>query len=77
VPMHGLYRWHLMDPIRFERELRVTIQQIGHNSRSLFERSDDISSVALVPGGAARGVPGSSARREALAEVACGKGGPR
>jgi len=35
-----------MDPIRFERELRVTIQQIGHNSRSLFERSDDISSVA-------------------------------
>ena len=46
VPMHGLYRFHLMDPIRFEEELRVTIQQIGHNSRELFERTDDISSVA-------------------------------
>jgi hypothetical protein len=46
VPMHGLYRWHLMDPIRFEQELRVTIQQIGHNSRALFERTDDVSSVA-------------------------------
>ncbi len=46
VPMHGLYRWHLMDPIRFENELRVTIQQMGHNSRALFERTDDVSSVA-------------------------------
>jgi hypothetical protein len=25
----GFYRWHLLDPIMFERELRVTIQQIG------------------------------------------------
>jgi hypothetical protein len=25
----GFYRWHLLDPIVFERELRVTIQQIG------------------------------------------------
>lgn len=25
----GFYRWHLADPIVFERELRVTIQQIG------------------------------------------------
>jgi len=46
VPMHGLYRWHIMDPIRFEKDLKVTIQQIGHNGRNLFERSDDISSVA-------------------------------
>lgn len=46
VPMHGLYRWHIMDPIRFEQDLKVTIQQIGHNGRELFERSDDISSVA-------------------------------
>lgn len=46
VPMHGLYRWHIPDPIHFENELRVTIQQIGHNSRELFERTDDVSSVA-------------------------------
>jgi hypothetical protein len=25
----GLYRWHLHDPLMFERSLRVTIQQIG------------------------------------------------
>jgi hypothetical protein len=25
----GFYRWHLLDPIMFEREIRVTIQQIG------------------------------------------------
>jgi hypothetical protein len=26
----GLYRWHLMDPIRFERDLKVTIQALGY-----------------------------------------------
>jgi len=26
----GFYRWHLLDPIMFERDLRVTIQQIGY-----------------------------------------------
>ncbi|MGQ9779511.1 MAG: glycoside hydrolase family 172 protein [Bacillota bacterium] len=46
VPMHSLYRWHIMDPIRFHRDLRVTIQQIGHDGRTLFERSDDVSLVA-------------------------------
>ncbi|MFC0329833.1 DUF2961 domain-containing protein [Paenibacillus sepulcri] len=35
-----------MDPIRFDSELRVTIQQMGHNSRALYERTDDVSSVA-------------------------------
>ncbi len=25
----GFYRWHLPDPVMFERDLRVTIQQIG------------------------------------------------
>jgi hypothetical protein len=28
----GFYRWHLADPIMFERELKVTIQQIGAKS---------------------------------------------
>lgn len=45
-PMHGLYRWHIMDPIRFEQDLRVTIQQIGLSNLGLFERQDDIASVA-------------------------------
>ncbi|MBN1348489.1 DUF2961 domain-containing protein [candidate division KSB1 bacterium] len=47
VTRHGLYRWHLMDPIRFEKELRVTMQDLGWNERGkLFPLTDDISSVA-------------------------------
>ncbi len=44
--LHGLYRWHIPDPIRFKKELRVTLQQIGHDTEQLFERADDVSSVA-------------------------------
>ncbi|MEP6584675.1 MAG: glycoside hydrolase family 172 protein [Ginsengibacter sp.] len=42
----GLYRWHIMDPIRFEKDLRVTIQDLGwrHDGRYLQQQSD-ISSV--------------------------------
>jgi len=25
----GMYRWHVMDPIRFQQEVRVTIQALG------------------------------------------------
>ena len=45
-PMRGFYRWHLQDPICFEEDLRVTIQQIGVGYRGLFERQDDVASVA-------------------------------
>jgi len=45
-PMRGMYRWHIPDPIFFEQDLRVTLQQIGVNERGLFERSDDVSTVA-------------------------------
>jgi len=42
----GLYRWHIVDPIRFERDLKVTIQDLGwrHDGRYLPQKSD-ISSV--------------------------------
>ncbi len=48
VPKHGLYRWHIMDPIRFERDLRVTIQALGWwPGWSKFQPlTDDIASVA-------------------------------
>ncbi|WP_337970252.1 glycoside hydrolase family 172 protein [Virgibacillus salexigens] len=46
LPMHGLYRWHIPDPIRFESSLTVTLQQMGNDDIQLFERSDDVSSVA-------------------------------
>lgn len=35
-----------MDPVMFDQELRVTIQQIGVSDMGLFERQDDLSSVA-------------------------------
>lgn len=46
LPEHGLYRWHLPDPIYFDDSLRVTLQQIGAWDHGLFERTDDISTVA-------------------------------
>lgn len=43
----GLYRWHIMDPIRFEKDLRVTIQALGWRSGGRYlPLQDDISSVA-------------------------------
>ncbi len=46
LPMHALYRFHLPDPIRFKHDLKITVQQIGNDDIRLFERSDDIASVA-------------------------------
>jgi D-arabinan exo alpha-(1,3)/(1,5)-arabinofuranosidase (non-reducing end) len=66
-PMHGLYRWHLPDPIRFASDLRVTLQQIGHEGLELFERSDDVSTVAywyqLEPHATFPAFPAADARR--------------
>jgi hypothetical protein len=43
----GMYRWHIMDPIRFEEDLNVTIQALGWRSGGRYEpRKDDIASVA-------------------------------
>lgn len=41
----GMYRWHIMDPIRFEKDLKVTIQDLGWKSggRYLSQRSDIIT----------------------------------
>lgn len=43
----GLYRWHIMDPVRFDDDLRVTIQALGWRSGGRYlPLQDDISSVA-------------------------------
>ena len=44
----GLYRWHIMDPVRFKKDLRITIQDLGwrHGGRYLPQQSD-ISSVCF------------------------------
>ena len=48
----GMYRWHIMDPIRFKQDLRVTIQALGWANRSWDEPrylplQDDIASTAF------------------------------
>ncbi|CAN5503929.1 DUF2961 domain-containing protein [soil metagenome] len=43
----GLYRWHIMDPIRFEQDMKVTIQALGWRSGGRYlPLQDDIASVA-------------------------------
>lgn len=44
----GLYRWHIPDPIRFEKSLRVTIQDLGWRSGGRYlPQQSDISSVVF------------------------------
>ena len=48
----GLYRWHIMDPIRFQNDLRVTIQALGWRSplegkSRYLPLQDDIASTAF------------------------------
>jgi hypothetical protein len=46
-PKWSLYRWHIMDPIRFEQDLRVTIQALGWWPNQRYQPlSEDIASVA-------------------------------
>ena len=44
----GLYRWHIMDPIRFDKSLRVTIQDLGWKSNGTYlVQHSDISSTVF------------------------------
>lgn len=44
----GMYRWHVRDPIRFEQDLRVTIQALGWRSGGRYlPLQDDIASTAF------------------------------
>ena len=44
----SLYRWHIMDPVRFEQDLRVTIQALGWRSGGRYlPLQDDLASVAF------------------------------
>jgi len=43
----GLYRWHIADPVRFQEDIRVTIQALGWRSYGRYlPLQDDIASVA-------------------------------
>jgi hypothetical protein len=48
----GMYRWHVMDPIRFQQDLRVTIQALGwraalEGKRRYLPLQDDIASTGF------------------------------
>ena len=44
----GMYRWHIQDPIRFEKDLRVTIQALGWRSGGRYlPLQDDIASTVF------------------------------
>jgi len=44
----SLYRWHIMDPVRFEKDLRVTIQALGWRAGGRYlPLQDDIASTAF------------------------------
>ena len=44
---HIMYRFHLLDPIRFQKDLRVTMQAIGWRSEGRYlPLQDDLASVA-------------------------------
>ena len=38
----GMYRWHIMDPVRFDKDLKITIQDLGwrQGGRYLAQKSD-------------------------------------
>lgn len=47
VPRHALYRWHILDPVVFKRDLKVTVQALGWYPNGKFQPlTDDIASVA-------------------------------
>jgi len=44
----GLYRWHIMDPIRFEKDLKITIQDLGwHQGGRYLAQHSDIASTCF------------------------------
>jgi hypothetical protein len=43
----GMYRWHILDPIRFEKDLKVTIQDLGWRQGGYLAQQSDVITVAF------------------------------
>jgi hypothetical protein len=44
----GLYRWHIADPIRFDKDLKITIQDLGwHKGGRYLKQQSDIASTCF------------------------------
>ncbi len=46
VDVFGQYRWHIEDPIRFKKDLKITIQSLAWRSEGYLPLEDDLASVA-------------------------------
>ncbi|MFZ1291218.1 MAG: glycoside hydrolase family 172 protein [Melioribacteraceae bacterium] len=46
VGMFGQYRWHIEDPLKFESDLKITIQSLGWGPEGYLPLEDDLASVA-------------------------------
>ena len=46
VGVFGQYRWHVLDPIRFDEDLRITVQSLGWRPDGYLPLDDDLASVA-------------------------------
>ncbi len=46
IGIFGQYRWHITDPVRFEENLRITIQCLGWRSEGYLPLQDDLASTA-------------------------------
>ncbi len=46
-PQYSLYRWHILDPVSFHQDLKVTIQDLGWYPNHRYQpEGDNISSTA-------------------------------
>ncbi|HEX7014459.1 MAG TPA: glycoside hydrolase family 172 protein [Cyclobacteriaceae bacterium] len=43
----GMYRWHIQDPIRFDKDLKVTIQDLGWRQGGYLAQKSDVITVAF------------------------------
>jgi hypothetical protein len=44
----GLYRWHILDPVRFDSDLKITIQDLGwHLGGRYLKQKSDIASTCF------------------------------
>jgi hypothetical protein len=44
----GMYRWHILDPIRFEKDLKITIQDLGWRIGGRYlKQQSDVQTVAF------------------------------
>jgi hypothetical protein len=48
VGIFGQYRWHVLDPVRFDKNLKITVQSLGWGKEGAYmPLKDDLASVAF------------------------------